>query len=99
VFLVLVGLTAAQATQAVGALLLLGLLAAPAGIARELTSRPTRAMFLSGAIAIVSVWVGLVISDLAPALPPSFAIIAVVSGAYGVTLVGTRARSVPRRAT
>ena len=37
-FLALVGATAAEATQAVGALLLLGLLAAPAGIAQRLTA-------------------------------------------------------------
>ena len=42
VFLVLVGVTAAEATQAVGALLLLGLLAAPAGAAQRLTDRPWR---------------------------------------------------------
>ena len=39
-FLALVGATAAEATQAVGALLLLGLLAAPAGTAQRLTARP-----------------------------------------------------------
>ena len=39
-FLALLGATAAEATQAVGALLLLGLLAAPAGAAHRLTARP-----------------------------------------------------------
>src|SRR5947209_6106639 len=39
-FLAILGVTAAQATQAVGALLLLGLLAAPAGTAVLLTDRP-----------------------------------------------------------
>jgi len=39
-FLALVGLTAAETTQAVGALLLLGLLAAPAAAAHQLTTRP-----------------------------------------------------------
>ena len=43
VFLALVGLVAAQATQAVGALLLLGLLAAPAGAAHRLTRGRTAA--------------------------------------------------------
>ncbi len=42
------GATAAEATQAVGALLLLGLLAAPAGIAQRLTIRPFRAMWSVG---------------------------------------------------
>ncbi|MBV8599371.1 MAG: metal ABC transporter permease, partial [Actinobacteria bacterium] len=44
VFLGLVGLVAAEATQAVGALLLLGLVAAPAGAAHRLTTRPFRGM-------------------------------------------------------
>ncbi len=39
VFFVLLGLTAGVATQAVGALLLIGLLAAPAGAAQRLTAR------------------------------------------------------------
>jgi zinc/manganese transport system permease protein len=92
-FLVLVGLTAAQATQAVGALLLLGLLAAPAGIAQQLTARPVRAMLLSAAIGVGSVWTGLVISNVVSEVPPSFAIVAVVSVAYAATLVIGRVRS------
>ena len=41
-FLAIVGVTAAEASQVVGALLILGLLAAPAGAAIRLTSRPLR---------------------------------------------------------
>jgi len=40
----------------VGALLILGLLAAPAGAASRITTRPLRAMALSAAIAVASVW-------------------------------------------
>jgi zinc/manganese transport system permease protein len=85
-FLVLVGATAAEATQAVGALLLLGLLAAPAATATHLTSRPYRALALSAAIAVGSIWIGLTISYVAPALPPSFAILAVATATYASTL-------------
>ena len=46
-FLALLGLVAAQATQAVGALLLLGLLAAPAGAAHRLSTHPYRGLALS----------------------------------------------------
>jgi zinc/manganese transport system permease protein len=81
-FLALVGATAAQATQAVGALLILGLLAGPAGIALRLTARPYRAMALAAAIAIASVWGGLALSYVAPRLPPSFAILALIAVAY-----------------
>jgi zinc/manganese transport system permease protein len=81
-FLVLVGATTAEATQVVGALLILGLLAAPAGAAGRLTRRPLRAMALSAAIAVGSVWIGLTVSYLVPVLRPSFAILAVAALAY-----------------
>ena len=94
VFLALVGITAAQATQAVGALLLLGLLAAPAGAAQRVTSRPFAALWLSAGIAVLSVWVGLSIAYAAPKVPPSFAILAVATGCYlGTILVTSAART------
>lgn len=86
-FLVLVGATAAEATQAVGALLLLGLLAAPAGAASRLTNRPYVAMGLACGLSVLSMVVGLTASHLLPRLPPSFAILAVASGAYAMTFV------------
>ena len=69
-FFVLLGVTAGVATQAVGALLLLGLLAAPAGAAQRLTARPYRAMWLSAAIALGSMWIGLTVAYLVPTVPP-----------------------------
>ncbi|MEV7738895.1 iron chelate uptake ABC transporter family permease subunit [Streptomyces sp. NPDC088921] len=54
-FLVLVGVCTAEATQAVGSLLLLGLLAAPAGAAHRLTDRPYRALWLSAALALAEI--------------------------------------------
>jgi zinc/manganese transport system permease protein len=93
VFLALVGVTAAAATQAVGALLLLGLLAAPAGAAQRLTARPFVALWLSAGIAVGSVWVGLSISYAAAQIPPSFAIIAVATAAYLGAFVATSARA------
>ncbi len=97
-FLVLVGATAAEATQAVGALLLLGLLAAPAGAARHLTTRPYRAMWLSAAIAVTSIWIGLTISYAAPKIPPSFAILAITTGIYALALITPRLRRPGRAA-
>jgi len=88
-FLVLVGVTAAESTQVVGALLILGLLAAPAGAALQLTTRPLRGLALSGAIAVASVWIGLTASYTVPKLPPSFAILAIATLAY---LTSTAAR-------
>ena len=98
VFLVLVGATVAEATQAVGALLLLGLLAAPAGAAQRLTTRPLRAMWLSVAIAVGATWTGLAISYAVASIPPSFAIVAVCAAVYvGATVVTSAGRS--RRST
>ena len=82
VFLGLVGVTAAAATQAVGALLLLGLIAAPAGAAQRLTTRPFSGLWLSAGFAIVSVWIGLLIAYSAPQLPPSFGILGVATLIY-----------------
>lgn len=84
-FLALVGVCAALATQAVGALLLLGLLAAPAGTAMHLTARPYVALALSAILSIAAMWSGLVLSYAVPQLPPSFAILAVAAAMYFVT--------------
>ncbi|MCW2865349.1 MAG: hypothetical protein JWP48_7057, partial [Actinoallomurus sp.] len=97
VFLALVGAAAAQATQAVGALLLLGLLAAPAGTAIVLTDRPYHGMALSTGLAVIEVWSGLALSYAAPSLPPSFAIIAVATTAYIAAMAYSRLRRPSRR--
>jgi zinc/manganese transport system permease protein len=81
-FLALVGLTAAETTQAVGALLLLGLLAAPAAAAHQLTTHPFRGLALSTALAIGAMWIGLATSYAFPSVPPSFAIIATAVAFY-----------------
>ena len=86
VFLALVGLVAAQATQAVGALLLLGLLAAPAGAAHRLTARPAAGVALSAALALVSVWAGLTLAYVFPTLPPSTMVVAVAAGIYAAAM-------------
>ena len=87
-FLGLTGVTVAEATQAVGALLLLGLLAAPAGTAIQLTSRPWPALAASAGIATVEMWVGLGLSYAVPVLPPSFAILAAATTVYLATWSG-----------
>ncbi|MFJ7909124.1 metal ABC transporter permease [Kitasatospora sp. NPDC096204] len=86
-FLALVGVATAEATQAVGALLLLGLLAAPAGAAQRLTDRPYRALALSCALAVTEMWAGLALSYAVPGLPPSFAILAAATAVYAATFV------------
>ncbi len=88
-FLALVGVSAGQASQAVGALLILGLLAAPGGIAQRLTARPYAGMLLSIGVAAGSVWIGLALSFALPKWPPSFSILAVVSAIYAFVLIAT----------
>ena len=90
-FLAVVGATAAEAAQVVGALLLFGLLAAPAATAQRLATRPWHALALSAALAVVAMWGGLTLAYAAPTLPPSFAILAVATGLYVVTLAVTSA--------
>jgi zinc/manganese transport system permease protein len=93
-FLVLVAGTAAESAQAVGALLIVGLLAAPAGAAIRLTTRPLRGLALSAAIAVASVWIGLTASYAIPKVPPSFAILTVATVTY---LAAIAASHLPRR--
>ncbi len=86
-FLVIVGVTAAEASQVVGALLLLGLFAAPAGAAQRLTDRPYLALSLSAGLSVTAMTVGLTASYLLPTVPPSFTILAVASGSYATTFL------------
>ena len=81
-FLVLLGIDAGETTQAVGALLLLGLIAAPAGAALRLTASPVLGLGLSVAFAVTSIWVGVTAAYLIPSLPPSSAIIGAAVAIY-----------------
>ncbi len=92
-FLGLVGVEAAEATQAVGALLLLGLLAAPAGAAHRLTRSPYGGLAVAGSLAVASVWIGVALSYEVPRLPPSSAIIGVAAAAYALSFAVPAGRS------
>jgi zinc/manganese transport system permease protein len=81
-FLAIVGASAAEASQVVGALLLFGLLAAPPAAAQRLTDKPWPALALSAGLATASVWMGLALAYAFPKLPPSFAILTVSTGIY-----------------
>lgn len=88
-FLALLAVVAAEAAQAIGALLLLGLLAAPGGAARLLTANPWRGLALSALIALGSMWAGLALSYEVSSLPASFAVVAVAAALFA--LAGLRA--------
>jgi zinc/manganese transport system permease protein len=91
-FLAVVGATAAEASQVVGALLLLGLLTGPAAAAHELSPRPWAALPLAGVLAVAAMWGGLVLAYEATAIPPSFAVIAIATAEFALALVRTRVR-------
>jgi zinc/manganese transport system permease protein len=92
-FFVLLGIDAGEATQAVGALLLLGLIAAPAGAALRLTASPAAGIALSVAFAVASIWLGVTAAYLVPSLPPSTAIIAAGTAIYAVAFAATAHRA------
>ena len=93
----LMGLCAAEATQAVGSLLLLGLIAAPGGAARVLTANPYRGMALSAGIALGSVWAGLVLSAWIPHFSPATAILGVAGFCFVLAHVPGRLPGRPLR--
>jgi zinc/manganese transport system permease protein len=99
VFFVALGGVAAEATQAVGALLLIGLVSAPAGAAHRLTSRPYRGMWLAVGIAVASAWLGLWISAAFPSLAPSTAIVGVAALVFAAAVVPDRWRRTRSRVT
>lgn len=91
-FLALVGATVAEAVQAVGALLIFGLLVTPAAIAQRLTARPYRGLLLSALLAVGFVWAGLGLAFYLP-YPASFFITAVAF----LTYVSSEAAAYARR--
>ncbi len=91
-FLGLTGLVAAEATQAVGALLLLGLVAAPSAAAHELARGPYAGLGLAAALAVGCVWAGLALSYEIARLPPSTAIVAVAAAVYVAAAAARRIR-------
>ena len=81
-FAALLGVVAAGATEAIGALLLLGLLTGPAAAAHRLTGSPFAGIALAGALAVGSMWGGLAVGYAVPSLPPSSVIVTLAVGCY-----------------
>jgi len=81
-FLAALAVISAESTQAVGALLLLGLIAAPGGAASVLTARPYVGVALSAAVAVGAMWGGLALSYAVASLPASTAVIGLAACAY-----------------
>jgi zinc/manganese transport system permease protein len=92
-FLVIVGVTVAEAAQIIGALVVLGLLAAPAAAAARLTTHPWRGFWLSAILATTAIWIGVTIAYALPALPATFTIMSTAAMIYLIAAVtGARDR-------
>jgi zinc/manganese transport system permease protein len=97
-FLVIVGVTVAEAAQIIGALVVLGLLAAPAAAAARLTTRPWRGFWLSAILATAAIWIGVTIAYALPAIPATFTIMSTAATIYLIAaVIGARDRQ-PRNA-
>lgn len=91
-FVVLLALTITMAVQVVGTLLLFALVVTPAAAALRMTARPGLVAAIAVAIALGSVWAGLVLSAMVN-LPPSFFVTTLAVLTWAVTLPLTRARA------
>ncbi len=90
--LAVLAVVTAEGTQAVGALLILGLLSAPAGAAHKLATNPYAGIVLSSLIAVGATWGGLALGYAIPSLPPSSAIIGLAAAAFGIAALIARVR-------
>jgi zinc/manganese transport system permease protein len=84
-FVVLLALTITMAVQVVGTLLLFALVVTPAATGLRLTARPVGVALIAVALALASVWGGLVLSAMID-LPPSFFIVSLAVLAWLVVL-------------
>jgi len=98
IFLVLLAVTTAEAVLAVGALLVLALLVAPAATALRLTHRPLTSILLAIALGLMITWGGLTLAFVGPGrqLPVGFFIAALAALFYLVSLP-LKALLIPRR--
>jgi len=95
VFLLLLGLAVAEASQITGSLLVFALLVLPAATAQALTPRPLVGVLVASAVALASTWLGLAFAYYS-VYPAGFFITTLAFGAYvlaraGAAVAGHRA--------
>ncbi len=97
-FLMLLGVTTAEAILVVGVLLVLALLIAPAATALHVTKRPLTSIGLSVALGLTFTWGGLILAFVGTGrhLPVSFYISALAGISYFASMIAARMRT-PRR--
>jgi zinc/manganese transport system permease protein len=91
VFLLLLGATAAEASEITGALLVFALLVLPAATAQVVSHRPVTSLALSVLLALVTVWVALFIAYYSP-YPIGFWLTTIAFGLYALTVLASRIR-------
>jgi zinc/manganese transport system permease protein len=96
IFLVLVGVTVAESVQAVGALMIFGLMVTPPAVAQKLTARPYAAIALAAGLAIAFVWLGLTLAFYTP-YPASFFITALAFATFLLVVLLERLRRAAER--
>ncbi len=89
IFLLLLGVAAAEVSQITGSLLVFALLVMPAATAQRLTPRPVRSLTLAVVIAVAVTWGGLVAAYFS-SVPVGFSITSLAFAAYLGALIGRR---------
>jgi zinc/manganese transport system permease protein len=96
-FLMVVGLAVAEATQVVGILLVFALMVGPAATAQRLSSHFRAALILSVVLAVVETWLGIALAYETD-WPPSFWITLLSCLAYGLSYLASMPRAAPAEA-
>jgi zinc/manganese transport system permease protein len=80
-FMVILAVAVSEAVQVVGVLLIFALIVAPAAIAERFTTRPSRGLLLSAALAVLFTWAGLSVAYYVP-YPVGFFITTIAFSSY-----------------
>jgi len=80
-FMVILAVAVSEAVQVVGVLLIFALIVAPAAIAERFTTRPSRGVLLSAALAVLFTWAGLTVAYYVP-YPVGFFITTIAFTSY-----------------
>ena len=95
-FMVILAVAVSEAVQVVGVLLIFALIVAPAAIAERFTTRPSRGLLLSAALAVLFTWAGLAVAYYVP-YPVGFFITTIAFGSYVLARLAAPALTRPRK--
>ena len=95
-FMVILAVAVSEAVQVVGVLLIFALIVAPAAIAERFTTRPSRGLLLSAALAVLFTWAGLTVAYYLP-YPVGFFITTIAFGSYVLARVAAPTLIRPRK--